>query len=147
MSIKKNYVLFFVLEMLLFVASFALYLHSQPGNRRMFRFPVVDSEKSAVEIRYLSRTAVQGDVGLYVDELLLGPETRRVRPLFSPGTRCEFCFVRGNTLYVGLSKDALHQRSPAAPILTGIDYLKKNVLRNFATINAIELFIGGQPVE
>ena len=147
MPIRKNHVLFFTLGALLFAVSLVLYLRTPHGSRHTFSFPAIGSERPVVEVRYLSLESAQGDVQLYVDELLLGSQMQRVRPLFSPGTRCEFCFVRGHTLYVGLSSVALHQDAPAADIMTGIEFFKRNILYNFAAITDIELFIGGTAVE
>ena len=116
-------------------------------KRHVFYFSVIGTERLVREVRYLPKHPVQGDVQLYVDELLLGPETQRARPLFSLGTKNEFCFVRGKTLYVGLSKDVLYQIPEADTITKGIALLCKNIKKNFHDIKNIALFIDGKYVE
>ena len=147
MQKKKLVIPFFALAALLFAVSLLLYLKAPAGYRRTFVFPLLGSEKPVTEIRYLSREPAQGDIPLYIDELLLGPQTQRARPLFSPGTTCDFCFVREKTLYVGLSKAVLYQDGAAADILDGIALFKANILHNFRAVSAIELFIDNKIVE
>ena len=129
-----------------FIVSLAAYAFSNHGRRRIFYFPRFEGKSVSVESRNLPSKPVQGKVALFVDELLLGPETERCRPLFSPGTHREFCFVRGKTLFVGLSKDVLYDTAPAADIKKGTELFKKNILKNFAYIKSVELFVDGKPV-
>ncbi len=117
------------------------------SQRRTFRFPVIGTETIACEVRYLPRNPAQGNLCLYVDELLLGPQTQRARPLFSAGTKNEFCFQRGKTLYVGLSQDVLYEVPEAARIKEGIALFRENIRRNFRGIKEIALFIDGKYVE
>ena len=138
-----------VIVAMLFVAFvFSLVSYLVGGKqRRTFTFPVIGLEKPAVEIRYLPRKPVQGDVSMYVDELLLGPSTPRARRLFSAGTKNEFCFLRDKTLYVGLSKEVLYEIPEAASIKDGIAYFKKNIRQNFRSVKSVELFVDGKYVE
>lgn|SRR5574344_38757 len=129
-----------------FVFSFCKYLLNRPGERRVFYFQSYESDKLYTEIRYEPYKPVQGDEHLFVDEVLLGPMTNRLRPLFSVGTKTEFCFVRGKTLYVGLSKEALQISAKSADIGTGVKLLKKNILKNFTYINTVEMYIDGKSV-
>ncbi len=129
-----------------FLLSAVIYLCSGCGRRRVFYFPRLSGNRVAVEARMLSSHPVQGKYALFVDELLLGPETERCRPLFSPGTKRVFCFVRGRTLYVGLSADVIYQTAPAAEIKRGVKLFKKNIKKNFIRISSVELFVDGKPV-
>jgi hypothetical protein len=126
--------------------SMLLYFISFPGYRRIMYYPRFDNKRVSAEVRCLPVHPVQGNVALFVDELLLGPVTERSRPLFSPGTRAEFCFVRGKTLYVGLSKDVLYQSDPATDIKRGTELFRKNILKNFGYIHSVELFVDGKSV-
>ena len=112
-------------------------------NRRVFIYPLAGSSKTQKEVRYLASKPVQGKVCLYVDELVLGPSFYRGRPLFTLGTRVEYCFQRDKTLYVGLSKEAALQGNGAVPFTKGAAMLKKNIKKNFTGIKSIELFIDG----
>jgi hypothetical protein len=126
--------------------SFCKYMFNRPGDRRVFYFKSYDNNKTCTEIRYEPHKPVQGREQLFVDELLLGPMTNRFRPLFTRGTKTEFCFLRGSTLYVGLSKEALQISADSADIGSGVKLLKKNVLKNFTYINAVEMYIDGKSV-
>lgn len=126
------------------VFSIALHFFSHIGtNRRVFIYPLAGSSKTQKEVRYLASKPVQGKVCLYVDELVLGPSFYRGRPLFTLGTRVEYCFQRDKTLYVGLSKEAALQGNGAVPFNKGAAMLKRNIKKNFTGIKSIELFIDG----
>ena len=112
-------------------------------NRRSFEYPLAGSKRNKTEVRYLASKPVQGKVCQYVDELVLGPSFYRGRPLFTLGTRVEYCFQRDKTLYVGLSKEAALQGNGAVPCDKGAAMLKKNIKKNFTGIKSIELFIDG----
>lgn len=147
MLIRKNYVLFVIAGTLLFVTSLAFFLKKPLEKRHIFTFAMIGSEKLITEVRYLSNEPAQGAIQLYVDELLLGPQTQRARPLFSLGTKTDFCFLRDKTLYIGLTKSVLYQTSSAMDIVNGIELFKTNLLHNFKSISQIELFIDNRPVE
>ena len=124
-----------------FILSMALYLIKTPGVRRAFRFQSVDSGRNNVEWRLLARRKRADKAALYVEELLLGPKTERSRPLFSPGTKAEFCFERGKTLYVGLSADLLEKSGNASEIMEGIELFKLNVRKAFPRYKQVEIYI------
>lgn len=112
-----------------------------PGVRRVFVFESADTNRLCVEARYLTLHPVQGKVGYYVDELLLGPETERCRPLFSPGTKNLSCFQRRGILYVNISDESLKELSDSSNIKKGTELFRKNILRNFRGIHAVEMYI------
>ncbi|MBP3773397.1 MAG: GerMN domain-containing protein [Treponema sp.] len=122
----------------------ALYFVSHLGmDRRVFYFPVSGSSRNQKEIRYLDSHPVQGKLAYYVDELILGPSFYRGRPLFTPGTAVDYCFVKEKTLYVGLSAEAALQEGGAFSVEEGAALFKKNIKKNFTGIKNIELFIDG----
>lgn len=129
-----------------FVISLACFLPSA-GRRRVLVFPSVASGDRVVEVRYVPRHPVQGTIPLFVDELLLGPQSRRARPIFALGTRAEFCFLRGKTLYLGLSKEVLSADAVADDMLGDIALFKDNIRKNFSSLDSIVLFIDGKYVE
>ena len=148
---KSKKITFLIVLVAIALISFFFFMPTLSAKRRIFTFPLMGSERAVVEVRYLRTAPDQSDLQLFVDDLLLGPQTNRARPLFSRGTQALFCFVRDRTLYVNLTKDALLEASDAAPILDGIAYFKQNILKNFPQIKEIELFIDGKqedrPVE
>ena len=112
-------------------------------DRRVFIYPLSGSTHNQKEVRYLDSHPVQGKINYYVDELILGPSFYRGRALFTPGTQVEYCFLRQNSLYVGLSSEAALQETGAVCIEEGVKLFKKNIKKNFTGIKHIELFIDG----
>ncbi|WP_407425267.1 GerMN domain-containing protein [Treponema sp.] len=112
-------------------------------DRRVFYFPVSGSAKTQKEIRYLKSNPVQGEIQYYIDELVLGPSVYRSRPLFSSGTKVNYCFLRNKILYIELSKEAVLQEDESVNIQKAVSLLKKNIKKNFGGIKNIEIFIDG----
>lgn len=129
-----------------FLFSLVCWMASKPGKRYTFEFESVDSEEIMVESRMLPSKKWREAVTLYVDELILGPETERFRPLFSLGTKETFCFVRNHVLYVNLSAEALNQTGRVSKILVGTELFKKNVLKNFSKIKSVEMYIDNKGI-
>lgn len=125
----------------IFVFSLAAYFAKTPKIRYSFRFQSVDSGRDNIEWRLLPYRKGSQKVVLYVEELLLGPKTERSRPVFSPGTRVDFCFDRGKVLYVGLTPALLEKSGNASEIMDGIQLFKKNVRSAFPKFKQIEIYI------
>lgn len=111
-------------------------------TKRVMYFQQVGSEKIEKEIRYIPKNDSQSELEIYISELLLGPQVYRARPLFSLGTSLEFCILKDDELYVGLSEDAIFQDNEALEFNKGIELLKKNIKKNFPKINEFEIFAG-----
>jgi len=143
---KVRYVRILILSLafFLFSLSLLLFLISNHKSRRLFIFPSVDEGKYVVEYRYLPNNPVQGDLNLFLDELLLGSGVERTKLLFARGTKINSCFVRKGTLYLDLSADLLQTGSGVINIEEGIKLLKKNVHKNFFGIWNIEIFVDGK---
>lgn len=110
-----------------------------------FTFPSYERRGTKSERRAVYIIDEKSDVRAFIEELLLGPETYRSRPLFSLGTQVEFCIEKNRTLYVGLSEELLSCAGNAIDIADGFDFFRRNVLRNFAgRIDRIEIFVGGK---
>ncbi|MBQ9630866.1 MAG: GerMN domain-containing protein [Treponema sp.] len=141
---KKSILAVGILISLAFIISLVTWLIFFPGVRHTFMFQSFDDDSLRMEVRYLPRNPVQGRLSLFVDELLLGPETERFRPLFTRGTRAESCFLRDGTLYVTLSTDLLTEGNGALPLKKGFSLFKKNILHNFRNIKQIDIFVDGK---
>ena len=124
-----------------FVFSLAAYLAKTPKIRYSFRFQSVDSGRNNIEWRLLPYRKGSQKTVLYVEELLLGPKTERSRPIFSPGTRVDFCFGRDKVLYVGLTPALLEKTGNASEIMAGIELFKKNIRSAFPKYKQIEIYI------
>jgi len=132
--------------LLAFVFSLLLFLVNYPGKRYNFYFESVDTGKICYETRFLQHKKFEESVKSYVDELLLGPKTERLRPLFSPNTKESFCFIKKDTLYVNITSDSLRMTGNASDILKGTELFKKNILKTFGKINNVEIYIDNKSI-
>lgn len=145
--INKQYIaqlsiIFIFLITLLF--SVLSYIIGKDSVRRTFIFPSADKGEYIVEYRNLTKEPIQGDVQLFIDELLLGSTIERTQSLFSSGTKVLSCFQRDQTLYLNLSSDLLEMGEGVIEIRDGMDLLKKNIQKNFSKIHEIEIFVNGK---
>ena len=144
---SKQYLVHTILLIILvitFLFSLITFAVTQKSDRRCFIFPSADSGNYIVEYRNLSKNAIQGDIGYFIDELLLGSTVERTKFLFTPGTKILSCFQRGNTLYLNLSNDLLSIGEGVIDIKEGMDLLKENVEKNFPKISNVEIFVNGK---
>ena len=128
----------------LFVFSFMGYLVSKDSHRRVFIFPSAEDGKYIIEYRNLTNKPHQGNIQLYIEEILLGSTVERTKLLFTPGTRVISCFERKHVLYLNLSNDLLSMGDGVVDIREGIELLKKNIKENFSEIDSVEIFIDGK---
>lgn len=145
--INKQYIaqlsiIFIFLITLLF--SVLSYIIGKDSVRRTFIFPSADKGEYIVEYRNLTKEPIQGDVQLFIDELLLGATIERTQSLFSSGTKVLSCFQRNQTLYLNLSSDLLEMGEGVIEIRDGMDLLKKNIQKNFSKIHEIVIFVNGK---
>ena len=128
----------------LFVFSYMGYLVSKDSHRRVFIFPSAEDGKYIIEYRNLTNKPHQGNIQLYIEEILLGSTVERTKLLFTPGTRVISCFERKHVLYLNLSNDLLSMGDGVVDIREGTELLKKNILKNFSKIDTVEIFIDGK---
>ena len=128
----------------LFVFSFMCYVISKDSHRRTFVFPSAENGKYIIEYRNLAEKPHQGDLQLYVEELLLGSTVERTKMLFTPGTRVISCFERKHVLYLNLTNDLLSMGDGVVEIREGTELLIKNIKENFSEIDSVEIFIDGK---
>lgn len=128
----------------LFVFSLFCYVVTKDTCRRTFIFPSADNGKYIIEYRNLTEKPHQGDINLYIEEILLGSTVERTKLLFTPGTKLLSCFERNHILYVNLSKDLLQMGDGVIEIREGTELLKKNIQQNFSRIDSVEIFIDGK---
>lgn len=143
---QKNFAVFTtsLIIAVLFVLSFFMYIVSKDSCRRTFIFPSAEDGKYIIEYRNLTEKPHQGDINLYIDEILLGSTVERTKMLFTPGTKVLSCFERDHVLYVNLSKDLLQMGEGVIEIKEGTELLKKNIKRNFSKIDSVEIYIEGK---
>ncbi|MCR5189371.1 MAG: GerMN domain-containing protein [Treponema sp.] len=136
-------IIFFVFLLTLLFSIFS-YLIGKETVRRTFIFPSAETGEYIVEYRNLTKNPVQGDVHLFIDELLLGSTIERTKSLFTSGTKVLSCFQRDQILYLNLSSDLLEMGDEVIEIRDGMDLLKNNIKKNFSKIHEIEIFVNGK---
>ncbi len=127
-----------------FVLSFFWYTVAKDYHRRTFIFPSADNGKYIIEYRNLTKKPHQGEIQLYIDEILLGSTVERTKRLFAPETRVISCFERDHVLYLNLSSDILQMGDGVIEIREGTELLKKNIMKNFSEIDSVEIYIEGK---
>ena len=146
--LKKNKFKIALIAGGIIVLLIVLHILSHLGtDRRVFYFPISGSSKLQKEVRYIDSEAVQGKIQCYIDELMLGPSVYRSRPIFTSGTKREYCVLKNKTLYVGLSEDAVLQEDGSCEMSRAVALLKKNIKKNFTGIKNIEIFIDGNFID
>jgi len=144
-KLKKSPVIYIFLSIILvFIISLVLFLCANYGKKRIFIFPSADSGEFVVEYRYLNKKPVQGEINLFVDELLLGSGVERTKKLFAPDTKVNSCFLRNGQLYIDLSDSLLQKGTNVVEIKDGVDLLKLNIKKNFPQVKEVVVFIGGK---
>jgi Sporulation and spore germination len=119
-------------------------LFSPRMQRSIFFFPGINSQSTVMEIRYLPRAHTrEARVERYVSELLLGPITPGLSPLFSTETSLVDCLVRKGTAYINLSSEVLDNRNGLPEYSLASEYFKKNVCTNFRSMDRIYLYFDG----
>ncbi|MCI7398560.1 MAG: hypothetical protein SOZ72_09885 [Treponema sp.] len=129
-----------------FIISLILFCIHTGGTRRVCCFRSFDSDRLCTEVRYFPRMNRIEAVEAFVQDLLLGPFTNRYKPIFASGTRLEFCFADGKTLYLGFSAQALKPEKEISDIDSNVQLIRKNIVKNFTNFNKICIFIDGVQV-
>lgn len=97
-------------------------------------------------MEYSSRQGRNVHVRQFVQELLLGPATHGLRPLFQLGTRLESCFLQDTALFINLSQEALFFGETTSSTRDAVDLLILNIEKNFSWIESVEIYIDGNKV-
>ena len=128
--------------MLLF--SVLLYFHKAYGKKYVFIFPCVDEGKYVLETRYLKENPNKEQIAYFADELVLGSGLERTKYLFTPGTKIISCFERNKIVYINLSADIIYMGHNVISIRDGIELLTKNIKKNFAHVEDVQVFVDGK---
>jgi hypothetical protein len=113
--------------------------------RRTFVFYSVADRSIIVEDRMLKRSGDrETDIARYVEEVLLGPVTPDLAPLFPLETRLRSLLYRDGVVYVDLSDPAALPPVEEEPgVLGNFQTLYQGILRNFSYAREVRLFIAG----
>jgi spore germination protein GerM len=115
--------------------------------RRTFVFYSVTNGSAAVEDRMLRRAENrETDVARYVEEVLLGPVSPDLSPLFPPETGLRSILYRKGVVYVNLSESAALPVSKGEDVFRNFLVLNQGIRRNFSYVKDVRLFVAGNPV-
>jgi hypothetical protein len=138
--------------MVLLAAAAFVDFQIRDSSRMMMTFYTVADGNDLIEERIVKNTGDRGvntQVRLYVNETLLGPLSYEAAGFF-PIAMVQSCMVNGKTAYIGLpSQVALAGVKDDEDRLTvdtvrSFDTLKKDIGRNFRSLQNIVLFIDGR---
>ena len=115
---------------------------------RVLFFPDEDGQKILGELRRLPvRENLDGNLELYIDELILGPGEIDLYRLFPEGVRLESLLLDGSILYLGFSENLVTTAENVPLSLNGIiTAVADAVVFNFPEIKEVKISIGGEPV-
>ncbi|MDC7126690.1 MAG: GerMN domain-containing protein [Spirochaetales bacterium] len=114
---------------------------------RVLFFPEENGQELYGELRRLPvRHNLVGNIELYVDELLLGPESVDLYRLIPTGVKLESILLDDGTLYLGFS-ESLVTKAELVPMSFPdiIDGITKAVVFNFPEVKEVKTTIGGEP--
>ncbi len=129
------------------LAVFSFVFRRAGKYRMVMLFQQVGSAKIEKEVTYVPKNGTQTKLETYISEFLLGPLLHRARPVFSLGTKLEFCIQKEDILYVGLSDDAIFQDNEAVEFYDGVEIFKKAIKMNFPKIKDVQIFAGNVFIE
>ena len=133
-----------VAAVIMLLLSVLLYFHKAYGKKYVFIFPCVDEGKYVLETRYLKENPNKEQIAYFADELVLGSGLERTKYLFTPGTKIISCFERNKIVYINLSADIIYMGHNVISIRDGIDLLTKNIKKNFAHVEDVQVFVDGK---
>jgi hypothetical protein len=112
--------------------------------RRTFVFYSSLEGKTVVEDRMLRRSRDrETDIRRYVDEVLLGPSSPNLDPLFYRGTKLNSFMYRETVVYADLTESAVLPLGASWDAFRSLLTLNEGIRRNFPFVGDVRLFIGG----
>ncbi len=133
-----------VAAVIMLLLSALFYFHKAYGKKYVFIFPCVDEGKYVLETRYLKENPNKEQIAYFADELVLGSGLERTKYLFTPGTKIISCFERNKIVYINLSADIIYMGHNVISIRDGIELLTKNIKKNFAHVEDVQVFVDGK---
>ena len=138
---KKNRRVFYLLLICLLALGEFLYLGLA---RRTFIFYAGNEGAAVVEDRLLRRSMDrETDIRRYLDEVLLGPVSQELAPLFPRETQLSSFMYREGVVFADLSDSAALPPEEGGTVYNSLLTLNRGLRRNFPFIKDVRLFIGG----
>jgi len=129
-----------------FVLSLILYSAFYPGTRKLFLFESLDRPGICAESRFIPRSHPYTQARRFTEDLLLGPQTDRYRPLFPIQTKLVSFFKgKDGTVYIDLSEEAALQKRTSSQTEAACKLLEQNLRKNY-NMYKTSISIGGHKV-
>ena len=115
--------------------------------RRTFIFYTVDEGNIVVEDRMLKHSkSREGDIIRYTEEVLLGPVSPDLLPLFPRETRLRSLLYRNGVVFADFSADAALPPIEGGRTINNFRTFYAGILRNFPYVKDVRFFIDGNAV-
>jgi hypothetical protein len=115
--------------------------------RRTFVFYTISDGIIVVEDRMLKRTeSKEDDIIRYTEEMLLGPVSPDLLPLFPRETRLKSLLFRNGVVFVDFSTEASLPPIEGGRTLNNFRTFYAGILRNFSYVKDVRFFIEGNAV-
>ena len=115
--------------------------------RRTFVFYTINNGIIVVEDRMVKHSkSKEGDIIRYTEEMLLGPVSPDLLPLFPRETKLKSLLYRNGVVYANFSGDALFPPEEGGKTLDNFRTFHAGILRNFSYVKDVRFFIEGNIV-
>jgi hypothetical protein len=115
--------------------------------RRTFVFYTIKEGVISVEDRMLKHSkSREGDIIRYTEEMLLGPVSPDLLPLFPRETRLKSLLYRNGVVFVDFSADAAMPPVEGGRTLDNFRTFYAGILRNFSYVKDVRFFIDGKTI-
>jgi len=115
--------------------------------RKTFVFYTINDGVIVVEDRMLNHSSSpEVDIIRYTEEMLLGPVSPDLLPLFPRGTKLRSLLYRDGVVYVDFSQDASLPPVEGGRTLDNFRTFYAGILRNFSYVRDVRFFIEGRAV-
>jgi len=115
--------------------------------RRTFVFYTISDGVIVVEDRMLKHSkSREGDIIRYTEEMLLGPVSPDLLPLFPRETRLKSLLYRNGVVYADFTEDAALPPEEGGRTFDNFKTLYNGILRNFSYVKDVRFFIEGRVI-
>ena len=145
---RKVFILIAVFTAFLIMTLVFLRVDADRRIERVLFFPNEGGRELHGELRRLPvRDDLAGNLELFIDELVLGPDEIDLYRLFPKEVKLESLLLDGNVLYLGYSENLVTTAENVPLSLNGIiAAVADAVVFNFPEIKEVKTSIGGEPV-
>jgi hypothetical protein len=137
---KRRFIFLILLSLAALVEFYLLSL-----ARRTFVFYTIDEGIITVENRMIKRShSREVNIIRYIEELLLGPISPDLLPVFPRETRLKSLLYRNEVVYADFSADAELPPVEGGNVPDNFQTLYAGILRNFSYVRDVRFFIEGK---